>query len=106
MRSLFCSISIGLACSALGTGDLGGPKTSNPEKPHDSKSYIQAARHFPAADASRQVCMTEVAECQQGCDIDYAIGAAGCAMHGFSAMAAICHAANSAKYGNCLAGCR
>jgi hypothetical protein len=107
MRNLFSSISIFLSCTALGTGEMGAIEGVVAEGLFSNTSgSISELQHLPNAGAESQICMTEVGLCERGCDLDYAAGAAACAMHGFTAQAAICHAANSAVYGACLAGCR
>lgn len=107
MRGLFSSFSVVLACTALGAGDTGvGKDHLKPNPLTVPPGAISQFQLLPAAKAGGQVCMTELQACEPGCDLDYAAGAAGCAIHGFTAMAAICHASNSAFYGACLAGCR
>ena len=107
MRGLFSSFSIALACSALGAGDMStamGPSLQDPLAiPHRAIADIQRSS---MVGAGAQECMTEMGLCEYGCNLDYAAGAAACAIHGFTAQAAVCHAANSAVYGACLAGCR
>lgn len=103
MRGLF---SVALACSALGAGDMSESKAPLAENQLTQKGILGDVKRFSVRKARTQVCMTEVGQCQDGCDFDYAVGAIRCSLQGFTAQAAICHAANSAVYGACLAGCR
>jgi hypothetical protein len=107
MRGLFKSYSIVLACSALGAGDMG--IATDPNFPLPSRSPPNAIAEIERSSigaAATQRCLSEAGMCEYGCDLDYAAGAAACALHGFTAQAAICHATNSGVYGACLAGCR
>lgn len=52
------------------------------------------------------LCRTEQQICEDRCTDHFEIEAIYCSMHGFTPMAAICHAENAAVYGACLVGCR
>ena len=100
-----------VALAVAGLVLLGGSAPAqNPPKifPVDAKRILVRCGldGDPKGIGEGTVCMTERAQCEAGCTDDFNATAAGCSLLGFTAEAAICHAANATAYGTCLVGCR
>ena len=60
---------------------------------------------LPAGATQEKICRTPKELCDNSCTVIMEIEAAYCSIHGFTAMAAVCHSVNMAEYGGCLAQC-